>query len=135
MRWTISAPVYFDNAAAAEFQRDFAARHGLDDDDDESIAELCEPIDAIREAMAAVPATTVDGLMAKAQGLASRSAQLTRWARGRRFDLAIGHGSNDITVAAALLRIPCSTTFDYELATVQHTVNCRLDVEVHDWLD
>jgi hypothetical protein len=27
---------------------------------------------------------------------------------------------------AALLRIPCSTTFDYEWATVQHTVNCRL---------
>jgi predicted glycosyltransferase len=31
-----------------------------------------------------------------------------------------------VTVAAALLRIPCSTTFDYEWATVQHTVNCRL---------
>ncbi|MGO9958196.1 MAG: DUF354 domain-containing protein [Solirubrobacteraceae bacterium] len=66
------------------------------------------------------------GLLDKARGLATRSAQLTRWARGRRFDLAIGHGSNDITVAAALLRIPCSTTFDYEWATVQHTVNCRL---------
>ena len=26
----------------------------------------------------------------------------------------------------ALLRIPCATTFDYEWATVQHTVNCRL---------
>jgi predicted glycosyltransferase len=66
------------------------------------------------------------GLLDKARGLAARSAQLTRWARGRRFDLAVGHGSNDITVAAALLRIPCSTTFDYEWATVQHTINCRL---------
>lgn len=66
------------------------------------------------------------GLAAKARGLAARSAQLTRWARGRRFDLALGHGSNDVTVAAALLRIPCSTTFDYEWATVQHTINCRL---------
>jgi uncharacterized protein len=66
------------------------------------------------------------GLLDKARGLAARSAQLTRWARGRRFDLALGHGSNDITVAAALLRIPCSTTFDYEWATVQHTINCRL---------
>jgi uncharacterized protein len=66
------------------------------------------------------------GLVAKARGLAARSAQLTRWARGRSFELAIGHGSNDITVAAALLRIPCSTTFDYEWATVQHTINCRL---------
>jgi hypothetical protein len=66
------------------------------------------------------------GLVDKARGLASRSAQLTRWARRRRFDLALGHGSNDVTVAAALLRIPCSTTFDYEWATVQHNVNCRL---------
>jgi uncharacterized protein len=63
---------------------------------------------------------------AKALGLASRSAALARWARGRRFDLAIGHGSNDITVAAALLRVPSSTAFDYEWAAVQHNINCRL---------
>ena len=62
----------------------------------------------------------------KARGLFDRSGALTRWASGRGFDLAVGHGSNDITVAAALLRIPCTTTFDYEWATVQHTVNCRL---------
>ncbi len=66
------------------------------------------------------------GLAAKARGLAARSATLTRWAAHRHFDLALGHGSNDITVAAAVLRIPCSTTFDYEWATVQHNVNCRL---------
>jgi predicted glycosyltransferase len=63
---------------------------------------------------------------AKALGLAERSLALARWARGRRFDLALGHGSNDVTVAARLLRIPSSTTFDYEWATVQHNVNCRL---------
>jgi predicted glycosyltransferase len=66
------------------------------------------------------------GAPAKALGLAQRSAALARWAARRRFDLAIGHGSNDITVAARLLRIPCSTTFDYEWATVQHSINCRL---------
>ena len=65
-------------------------------------------------------------LGAKARGLGERSLALTRWARGRGFDRALGHGSNDITVAAALLRIPSSTTFDYEWATVQHNVNCRL---------
>jgi uncharacterized protein len=65
-------------------------------------------------------------LAAKARGLAERSFELTRWARGRRFGHALGHGSNDITIAAALLRIPSSTTFDYEWATVQHNVNCRL---------
>ena len=42
----------------------------------------------------------------KAVGLASRSAALVRWARGRRFDVAIGHGSNDVSVAAKLLRAP-----------------------------
>ena len=66
-------------------------------------------------------------LGAKAIGLVSRSAALTRWARRRpAFDLAFGHGSNDVTVAAKLLRIPSSTMFDYEWATVQHTINCRL---------
>jgi predicted glycosyltransferase len=66
----------------------------------------------------------------KAVGLASRSTALLRWARreshGGAFDIALGHGSNDIGVAARLLRIPCSTTFDYEWAAVQHHVNCRL---------
>jgi predicted glycosyltransferase len=63
---------------------------------------------------------------AKALGLADRSLALARWARGRRFDLALGHGSNDVSVAAFARRIPRSTMFDYEWATVQHTINCRL---------
>jgi predicted glycosyltransferase len=75
-----------------------------------------------------------EGLTHKAVGLASRSAALVRWARGERskihpparFDIALGHGSNDVSVAARLLRIPCSTMFDYEWAAVQHHVNCRL---------
>jgi uncharacterized protein len=65
-------------------------------------------------------------LTAKGVGLASRSGALVRWARGRRFDVALGHGSNDVTVAARALGIPSATTFDYEWATVQHTINCRL---------
>jgi len=65
-------------------------------------------------------------LASKGLGLASRSAALVRWARKRRFDVAMGHGSNDVIVAAALLRIPSSTAFDYEWAKVQHNVNCRL---------
>jgi predicted glycosyltransferase len=76
-------------------------------------------------------------LKAKALGLASRSAALLRWARaeqraagGGRFDIALGHGSNDVSVAAALLRVPSSTMFDYEWATVQHNVNCRLAAAV-----
>jgi predicted glycosyltransferase len=67
---------------------------------------------------------------AKALGLAARSIALTRWAGGRRFDRAMGHGSNDVMVAAEILRIPSATTFDYEWATVQHNVNCRLAADV-----
>ena len=66
------------------------------------------------------------GLWAKGAGLAARSVELARWARGRGFDLALGHGSNDVTVAAALLRMRSATMFDYEWAAVQHNVNCRL---------
>jgi predicted glycosyltransferase len=72
-------------------------------------------------------------LGAKAVGLASRSAALVQWAHaerrtagGRDFDIALGHGSNDVSLAAALLRVPSSTMFDYEWAAVQHHVNCRL---------
>jgi predicted glycosyltransferase len=64
--------------------------------------------------------------LSKGVGLVSRSLALARWARGRRFDVALGHGSNDVAVAAALLRIPSATAFDYEFAAVQHHVNCRL---------
>ncbi len=65
-------------------------------------------------------------LASKGVGLVSRSSALLRWARGRRFDVAMGHGSNDISVAAWLLRIPSATAFDYEFANAQHQVNCRL---------
>jgi len=63
----------------------------------------------------------------KAVGLVSRSRAMIGFGRANGpFDLAIGHGSNDLSVAARALRIPCTTMFDYEWATVQHNVNCRL---------
>jgi predicted glycosyltransferase len=65
-------------------------------------------------------------LGSKVVGLGSRSLALVRWARGRRFDVAIGHGSNDVSVGASLLRVPSATSFDYEWATAQHQINCRL---------
>ncbi len=69
-------------------------------------------------------------LAGKARGLFDRSRDLRRWASGRRFDIAIAHGSNDLTVAARTLGIPSATMFDYEWATVQHNVNCRLAAAV-----
>jgi uncharacterized protein len=92
--------------------------------------ELCERFGIAHET---IGRHRGERLAAKALGLASRSAALVRWARadvraagGRRFDIALGHGSNDVSVAAALLRVPSATMFDYEWATVQHNVNCRL---------
>jgi predicted glycosyltransferase len=83
-----------------------------------------------------IPHTTIgrhrgERLAAKAGGLAARSGALVRWAHaeqraGGRFDIALGHGSNDVSIAAAALRIPSTTMFDYEWAAVQHHVNCRL---------
>jgi predicted glycosyltransferase len=69
-------------------------------------------------------------LSAKGLGLAQRSGALTRWASGRGIDVALGHGSNDISVAAKLLRIPSATAFDYEFARVQHTINGHLATRV-----
>jgi len=82
--------------------------------------ELCERLGVDHTAIGR------HGGQGRARNLARRSGALARWARPRRFDVAIGHGSNDVMVAAALLRIPSSTAFDYEWATVQHHVNCRL---------
>ena len=65
-------------------------------------------------------------LIPKFAGLVARSAALARWARRRGFELAMGHGSNDVSVAASVLRIPAATAFDYEFAAAQHHLNCRL---------
>ena len=85
--------------------------------------ELCERFGI---AHTAVGRHRGERLSSKAVGLVSRSMALARWARGRGFDVAMGHGSNDVAVAAALLRVPSATAFDYEWATAQHNVNCRL---------
>ena len=61
----------------------------------------------------------------KLVSLVSRSLELWRWARGRRFDLAAAHGSNDLAIVARVLGIPAVDMFDYEWATLQHNVGCR----------
>jgi predicted glycosyltransferase len=50
---------------------------------------------------------------------------MKRYGRGRGFDLAIGHGSNDLALAARSLGVPAVNTFDYEWATLQHNIGCR----------
>ena len=61
----------------------------------------------------------------KLVSLMSRSLELWRWARGRSFDLAAAHGSNDLAIVAKALGIPAVDMFDYEWATLQHNVGCR----------
>jgi predicted glycosyltransferase len=66
----------------------------------------------------------------KARAAASRVPQLVAWARRRRFDWALAHGSTDLPPACRALRIPNTTMFDYEWATLQHHVICRLATRV-----
>src|SRR5690348_1439941 len=54
------------------------------------------------------------GRFGKVAALRERTWALRKWAKPRRFDLAVGHGSNDIALAAKLLRIPAADAFDYE---------------------
>jgi len=66
----------------------------------------------------------------KAQAEVSRLSALRRWAKPRRFDLALAHGSHDLTLAARSLGIPSATTFDYEFAWLQHQLGCRAATRV-----
>ncbi len=64
--------------------------------------------------------------LGKVRAAASRVPALIRFGRKRRFDYGIGHASIDLPPACRVLRIPNSTMFDYEWATAQHHVICRL---------
>jgi predicted glycosyltransferase len=66
----------------------------------------------------------------KAAGELGRLPALRRWARGRRLDLALAHGSHDLTLTARSLGIPSATTFDYEFAWLQHQIGCRAATRV-----
>jgi predicted glycosyltransferase len=63
--------------------------------------------------------------LGKARQLSSRLGALNKWARGRGFDVALAHGSHELTITARRLGIPSSTTFDYEFAWLQHQLGCR----------
>ena len=65
-------------------------------------------------------------LAGKARAAGGRVAAMVRFGRRGRFDAALAHGSTDLPMACAALRIPNTTMFDYEFATLQHSLNCRL---------
>jgi len=62
----------------------------------------------------------------KAGAVATRSLALARWARPQRFDLALSHGSVDLGVVSALLRIPSAQMQDYEHAGLQRQLAFRV---------
>jgi len=66
----------------------------------------------------------------KARRMTSRLQALHRFAKGRDFDVALAHGSHELTLTARRLGIPSSTTFDYEFATLQHQLGCRAATKV-----
>jgi uncharacterized protein len=66
----------------------------------------------------------------KAYRLGARTAAMTGFGRGRSFDLALAHGSNDLAIAARVLGIPEANMHDYEYAVTQHRIGCRLATRV-----
>jgi hypothetical protein len=68
--------------------------------------------------------------LGKARSLTSRLHALRQWARDRDFDIALAHGSHELTMTAKRLGIPSATTFDYEFAWLQHQLGCRAATRV-----
>jgi uncharacterized protein len=68
--------------------------------------------------------------LGKLRSLTSRLRELRGWARGRAFDVALAHGSHELTLTARRLGIPSATTFDYEYAWLQHQLGCRAATRV-----
>src|SRR5438128_7925765 len=68
--------------------------------------------------------------LGKARALATRLGALRNWARQRSIDIALAHGSHELTLTARRLGIPSATTFDYEFAWLQHQLGCRAATKV-----
>jgi len=70
------------------------------------------------------------GVLGKARALAGRLPALRRFGKQGRFDLALAHGSHELTLAARSLAIPSATAHDYEFATLQHQLGLRAATRV-----
>jgi predicted glycosyltransferase len=68
--------------------------------------------------------------LGKGRSLLTRLGALKRHARDRRYDLALAHGSHELTITARRLGIPSATTHDYEYATLQHHLGDRAATRV-----
>ena len=70
------------------------------------------------------------GVVGKARALAGRLPALRRFGKQGRFDVALAHGSHELTLAARSLGIPSATAHDYEYATLQHQLGLRAATRV-----
>ena len=84
--------------------------------------EILERLDIPYEAVGAHGGASWAG---KGLALAGRSARLARLARRHRPDLALAHGSVDLAVVSAVLRIPSVQMQDYEFAGLQRRIAFR----------
>ncbi len=66
----------------------------------------------------------------KGLGLLRRSGALVRFGRGRGITQAVSHGSNDLAIAARVLRLHSTVLHDYEGAAGMHRINFRLASKV-----
>ena len=81
---------------------------------------------ALRDRAHGHRATRRRGAQGQGTGSRRRSTALARFGRGRGFTQAVSHGSNDLAVAARLLRLHSTILHDYEGATGMHRINFRL---------
>ena len=65
------------------------------------------------------------GVLGKARALAGRLPELRRFGKHGGFDVALAHGSHELTLTARSLGIPSATAHDYEFATLQHQLGLR----------
>ena len=70
--------------------------------------------------VAVIGGTSPKGKPAKARAMGRRVADLCRWARAARPDVALSHNSYGQLVAARLMRIPAVTAMDYEHQPANH---------------
>ncbi len=70
------------------------------------------------------------GRVGKARAMSGRLRALRAYARRGDFDLALSHASHELPLVARSLGIRSAYAFDYEFATLQHSLGCRAATRV-----
>ncbi|MBI1816445.1 MAG: DUF354 domain-containing protein [Deltaproteobacteria bacterium] len=85
-------------------------------------------LEAASERFTVVGGVAGGSRLARTAAVATRALALARFARGRGVDVAVSHGVRPHLAAAALLRIPCLTGYDYEHASklLVHRLACEV---------